>query len=328
MTSESINLLPEKLKHGFMRRIISALSTGYVLCYFSEYMFWSTLDRYMGVQGVQDFIFVWLIYSAMAYMVLWISSHFRANDFYSWFLVGAIYGWLGEGAVVYTMYLMFPLQISWTGLAWHSLISIVCGWFLFRKAVVAGNFKQAAKISIFLGLFFGFWAPTWWSEPPNRVIPIENYAIFVVLFTILVIFGYIIYEKCAPSKFEPSKIEKVFFVGIFCFFFLFGTIPAVGLYAITLPILLFVVLRTLKKKAQNRSNSITVTNSLSKNINTNLKGYLLLLLLPLVAIGVYGLFFVSGLIFQTSIVVYLITLPLGFIFLILAIYRAYRPKIS
>ncbi len=43
-------------------------------------------------------------------------------------LLGALYGWLVEGVIVTTVIDDMPFTLSWTGLAWHALFTVLVGW--------------------------------------------------------------------------------------------------------------------------------------------------------------------------------------------------------
>lgn len=72
------------------------------------------------------------------------------------FLVGAFFGWLVEGVFAMTLFgaegILFPFTISWTGLAWHAIISVVLGWYVLQQALTH-SFKRTAWVSGMLGIF-------------------------------------------------------------------------------------------------------------------------------------------------------------------------------
>lgn len=74
-----------------MRRLAETLLNGYLLTFFSEWMFWSgkppDADLWFGV------IPQWLLYSLAAFLMLTAADYFRARSVWAVFLVGALYGW-------------------------------------------------------------------------------------------------------------------------------------------------------------------------------------------------------------------------------------------
>lgn len=97
-----------------LRSLILSLSTGSILLFFSEHLFWA---RARPGDSLGNWVQTWLAYSLLAFVFLAAVRHFRIRSLESLFLGGALVGWLGEGVLVQTLYDHFPLQISWTGLA-------------------------------------------------------------------------------------------------------------------------------------------------------------------------------------------------------------------
>jgi hypothetical protein len=76
----------------------------------------------------------WLAYSTLAYLFLATVRLFRADDVWSVYLAGAVYGWLTEGGLIHTLYgteesAPFPISLIITGVSWHALISVLVGWY-------------------------------------------------------------------------------------------------------------------------------------------------------------------------------------------------------
>jgi hypothetical protein len=142
-----------------MRRLLQTLTTGYILMFFSENIFWA---RYRPAEdSLSNYALTCLAYSLLAYILLALVRIYRIRSVWAVFLAGAACGWLAEGVIVQTAYENFPLQISWTGLAWHALISVLWGWYTLRKALVLGSFHLVLLHSGLFGLFAGFWAISW-----------------------------------------------------------------------------------------------------------------------------------------------------------------------
>ena len=102
-----------------LRNLLLTLTTGYILLFYSELVFWA---RPRPQDSLTGWLGTWLAYSLAGYVFLAAVQYFHVRDLWSLFLCGALFGWLTEGVIVQTMYDAFPLQISWTGLAWHALL--------------------------------------------------------------------------------------------------------------------------------------------------------------------------------------------------------------
>lgn len=92
------------------------------------------------------------------------------------FLGGCIMGLMSEGVVVATIYQGFPLQLVWTPLAWHGVITggVVLG--LGRARLSIG---RMALIWAALGLAGAYWAQFWTEE--RQELP-QMWFLFVYIF--------------------------------------------------------------------------------------------------------------------------------------------------
>ncbi|MBR0671750.1 hypothetical protein [Neoroseomonas soli] len=151
------------------------LGTGYVLCFFSEAMFWSFWRPDEEPFGR---VAQWLLYSLFGYLTLVVVALFRLRGGWALLMAGAFYGWLGEGLVAMTVYgdpsMPFPVTIAWTALAWHAPLSVVVGWYWLGMALRAPRIWPTARLSLVLGLFWGVWGFGWMAEtPPLAAEPFE-----------------------------------------------------------------------------------------------------------------------------------------------------------
>ena len=132
------------------KNIVQVFATGYIFVYFSEHLFWARVrpdDSFGGWLGA------WIAYSFMAFVFLVLVSHFRVKNIWALVRAGAAFGWIAEGVVVQTTYEMLPLSISFTGLAWHALLTVWLGWYAIRKSLRALEPLSALKLSAALGFF-------------------------------------------------------------------------------------------------------------------------------------------------------------------------------
>ena len=141
------------------------LANGYVLFFVSERVFWSF---WRPSDTLNEFLVTWLAYCLLGWVFLDLLRRFKVASFPSLFLCGAVFGWLGEGVVVDTLYgdltNPFPLSISWTGLAWHALLSVGVGWYLIGKALTQNKPTRTAWLSLAVGVGWGLWAVWWEAE--------------------------------------------------------------------------------------------------------------------------------------------------------------------
>jgi hypothetical protein len=147
------------------RKLAVVLAAGYILFFYSERMFWSFLRP---GDKVAEILITWVVYSILAWVVLLLVRQCRIATFPAVFLAGAVFGWLAEGVVVDTMYgnddNPFPASISFTGLAWHALISAGVGWYWQAKVLTGGKLRSITLFSTVVGLGWGLWAGWWPAE--------------------------------------------------------------------------------------------------------------------------------------------------------------------
>ena len=226
-----------------IKSLLAVLATGYILTYFSELLFWA---RPRPGDNLGGWLGTWLVYTLTGFMMLALIGHFRARSIWALFLAGAVFGWLTEGLVVQTAYEDLPLSLSFTGLAWHALISVLVGWWLMRKTLRRGLLPTLV-LSAAIGLAYGLWAIHWWLAPDGGVSSISEFGLYSLIATLLVMVAYFIADHWLPEPFLPDRwIMLVAFV-LLGAYFIFVTVQAVPLAGLILPLLLTVIFLTLRR---------------------------------------------------------------------------------
>jgi hypothetical protein len=303
-----------------LKNLVLVLACGYILMYYSEHLFWA---RPRPEDTPLDWLWTWLAYSLAGYVFLAAVSAFRVRALSALFLCGALFGWLVEGVIVQTTYESLPLSISFTGLAWHALISVGVGWYAVRVAMRDNNPLLVGVLLTLIGLCYGFWAVCWWVEPPAVVTPLVGFAAFSFGTTVLVTFAYRLYDWAAQAPFAPPRWLTIVVAILFAGFFLFVAITSVPVALAVLPPLLALVFLTLWK-----NRKVERRPSLLETLSIPARGwsYPLLFLVPLSATVIYGLSLLLDLRLQTNWVVYLCTTPLGFLALIASSVAVWRRR--
>jgi hypothetical protein len=310
--------------HRWGQKLIVVLATGYILFFYSERVFWSFLrpgDKLI------DLVLGWLVYSLMAWVFVLLIRQCRIAAFPAVFLAGAVYGWLAEGVVVDTMYGSkdnpFPASISFTGLAWHALISVGVGWYLQAKLLVTGNRKKLGLFSAAVGLGWGLWAGWWPAELGRANTPLAAFAIHALVCSIPLISAWLILGTANSEWFRPAKYELAVLMAMIALFFLAVRVPATPRSALILPPLLLLCAYGLGRNQSNeqRPDLIEVTVG---HIRPRSCGPLLLM--PITAITVYLPVALWKITLPTNWVLYMITMPLGFVFLFGSLWILHRRK--
>lgn len=301
-----------------IRLLTQVLATGFIFFYFSELLFWA---RPRPGDSPGGWLATWMAYSALAFIFLVIVNYFRVRSIWAVFLAGAAFGWLGEGLVVQTAYEQLPLSISFTGLAWHALITVWVGWYAVRKSLHSPDSIAVLKVCALVGLGFGLWAISWWGEPDGGVSTIQEFAAFSFIATTFAIFAYRFSDWGSAEKFDPVCWSVMIIGGLALLYFLFISIPAQPLAALVLPVLLGLVYLGLRWNRQSEPEG-----SLLDPFESYVPPwkYACLLAIPVCAVAIYSLAVVLDLRWRTNWVLYLVTTPSGFILFGVSLIKIWR----
>jgi hypothetical protein len=146
-----------------LRFLLACLALGAIGHFGSEALFWTAPRPDMSLPGL---LLTVLIYALAASVGLAAVLASGCGGFAGLFLGGALMGFAVEGAVVSTMYDAVPLQLVWTPLAWHALLTAGLVLGLTRRLAAQGLGRQLAGLAL-LGVGFGVWGGYWAVERPD-----------------------------------------------------------------------------------------------------------------------------------------------------------------
>jgi len=296
-----------------LKRLSAVLSLGYVFLYFSELLFWA---KYKSDYTIAGLILTWVIYSFAAYIVIIIIERGKLKTYYGLFLAGSMFGWLVEGLVVYTMYDAFPFQIVWTGLAWHALISVLLGIYLFD--ILSHRYvKKTVFTSLAIGIVYGFWS-VWWTIEDGLATPAVSYFLFILGSTILLIVAYITLNYTYHKNFKPSRIEYGFISVFVLFYFILAIITlqfTILLWICMMAIPFTAIYINLKKNPEenNKNNVLYFQEKMSWNV-------LYILLIPFSASVTYEL--LRNYSIESNIYIALVSVLTSIIFMIVSVIKS------
>ncbi|THD84526.1 hypothetical protein E7811_01925 [Aliigemmobacter aestuarii] len=140
-----------------IRYVAASLSLGLIAVWGSENLFWTVPQA--PVRPL-ELLVTWAAYSlvlaAALSAVLWAGlGGWRAA-----FMGGAILGFGVEGVIVGTMYESFPLQLIWTPLAWHALLTGLVV-FAFARRLAQGPVAVQIAGLVVLGVLGATWGLYW-----------------------------------------------------------------------------------------------------------------------------------------------------------------------
>jgi len=305
------------------KKIAIVLATGFILFFYSERVFWSFPrpgDKFT------DLFFGWLVYSLLAWVFLLLVRQCRIASFPALYLAGAVFGWLAEGVVVDTLYgnatNPFPASISFTGLAWHALISVSIGWYWQGRVLRAANPSRIAAFCATVGLGWGLWAAWWPAELGHANTSLAAFASHTVACSILLVLSWAVLSLGRPEWFRPAKWEMPVLFGVVALFYLGIRLPATPRSVLILPPLLFACAYGLNRNRLPERQP-DLMDALVGQIRPRF--CLWLLLMPATAIAVYAPAAVWGWNLPTNWVFYVITTPLGFFLLLRSLWILDRP---
>ena len=276
-----------------MRQLGLALTTGYVLVFFSERLFWST---FRPGDSLVDYLVTWLAYSVLAYLLLATVSVFRVRHVYAVFVAGAVYGWLVEGGIAATLYgteasAPFPLCLLCTAVSWHAPISVLVGWYLARRVLDRNDGWRTLALATGIGLFWGWWAPFLWAETPPVVTPIASFLASACAMTALLVLSYWASERLGRRGFRPTWLGLTVCVAVVGLFYVQHMIALGVGRVVILPLLLVagcaVLMRYLTACAPPEPTTPAPSACTARN-------YLALMATPVVATGAYSVAMLVG----------------------------------
>ena len=173
-----------------------------------------------------------------------------------------------------------------------------------------------------IGVFYGLWAISWWGEPDQTITSPLDFALFAGITTLLVIVAYWIFDRNIAA-FKVGRTSKLVVIGLLLAYFVFVTIPAAPIALVVLPLLLLMVYVVLRRIPQGDGSPSLLVREAAP---APLRNYLALLAMPIVAIAIYTVAYVQGLEWHTNWLVYLVTMPLGFLMLGISLVKLWRSK--
>lgn len=312
------------LRHA-ARNLLLALANGFILVLFSERLFWSV---WRPGDSVPDLIVTWLAYSTLAYLFLATVRLLRADDVWSVYLAGAVYGWLTEGGLIHTLYgteesAPFPISLIITGVSWHALISVLVGWYATGKALGSPRPARTAVLASGVGIFWGCWATFLWRETPPVVTPAPEFFAYATLMNLMLVGAWWVNLRVGWNRFRPGWVGGSLCLLILGAFYAQHVLRLGWRPVVILPAVLGAALVPLWMHRRRRPEPPAILEG--QRVARNLAW---LGLMPLTATAVYVAAGALRLdqVPVATIVYYWTTGPLGFLLLVVAMFRCARGR--
>ena len=121
---------------------------------------------------------------------------------------------MGERVVVDTLYgdptNPFPLSISFTGLAWHDLLSVGVDCHEIGKALTEGKPTKTIFVSLTLGIAWGLWA-VWWQINLGKEVDTSalGFASHALPCSIRFLLSWLVLSLARPDCFQSSILVTI-----------------------------------------------------------------------------------------------------------------------
>ena len=309
-----------------LRKAAVVLANGYILFFFSERVFWSF---WRPSDSLREFVITWIAYCLLGWIFLNLVRRYRVASFAPLFLCGAVFGWVGEGVVVDTLYgnksNPFPLSVSWTGLSWHALLSVGVGWYVTGRALTEEKPTRIILVSLAVGIGWGLWAVWWPAELPAGVDASPwGFARHALACSLPFLLSWLVLGTARPDWFRCSRLAAGVLWALVVVIFVAARVPARPYAALILPPLLVLCWVALRHNARTEQRPDLLDGMLGHIRPRNVPA---LILMPLAAIAVYALSRTLNRHLPTNVVLYVITMPLGFVFLFRSLWVIFRKRV-
>lgn len=265
----------------------------------------------------------------LGYATLGLIRRYHVVEWKRLFLVGALYGWIGEGALVTTMYgttMGMWATVSFTGLAWHAMLTGLFGWLFLNRAMRGDVPMRRFVLGAFsAGLCWGLWALNWGFEGHGWDVSSRAFFVHAWVYALPLPLAYFVMSRLEGVSFYLSRIEWgalwVFFGGIYLFW---NFTTMIFPYSLILPALLFLTITALKSSCGE--NSVSHPEALWGSGPYSFFRSLVVLLMPMTASAIYFLGYNTLGQSHTNWIVFLVTMPVGYGLYLYALFAAFRMR--
>lgn len=207
------------------------------------------------------------------------------------FLIAALFGFLIEGVPVSVLYAQLPFSLVWTSLAWHALLTIGVGFYLYRREMIGESLCRAGALNVAIGGGLGLWNGYMWTAVESTggevTFAFAETGPFAAQFLLgwgLFVVGHLTFERVVQPGRDVSDIEFGTVAGLVTVAWLLGQFLLMFPLSLVLPVLVGLVTLVLDWAA-DQENDRWAHRKLCVPIPP--RRYALSGLIPLVAVGVF-----------------------------------------
>lgn len=261
--------------------ILRTLGLGAILTALSEVWFYPVRDVNLAVLSVY--------YGVIAYTAWLVCARFGLRTWAGAWWGACLFGFMIEGIPVPVLYEALPFTILWTSMAWHALISVTLGLWLFRRVMTRATPVQAVGFCAVSGVYLGIFAVELWSVPVDDAPwvwqPVQVFAMQMLWGWALFMAGHIAIDFSARQTVRPARWELPAFGGLSVLAYAAG--PMFLLFPVSLVLPVLVVLAVWMIRCDGSAGAAPVLVQLV-NWRPALTRYIASIAIPLGAIATYA----------------------------------------
>lgn len=203
---------------AFTQRLQQVIGSALILTFFSEFFFLNEEPVRALLDGLAENPFIAILgvlelsayYGLFAYAFLICLGHFRVAGWAGLILAAGIYGLATEALVVPLVYEAIPVSLIWTSLSWHTLIDVVFGWYLLRRAMRARSWLPGAALMVLAGLLWGPWATWFWGDNGYTApLTMAEFAAVAATTSAALLAGMVLADRARLSEFRATRAEII-----------------------------------------------------------------------------------------------------------------------
>jgi len=235
---------------------------------------------------------------------------------------------LAEGVLAGTLYTGLPLSLSWTGLAWHALLSVSLGWSGLSRALRSSAEATLGAATLW-GVFWALWATVWWQPAEGgQVTTLPAFAAHAWTQGGLLALALLCFSRTAPHSFWTRPWRSRVLLIVLLTWFALVTVPQHPLALLLAPVLLGGTLYSLRRNAQTpQLQGESVLSGLTAR-GVPLTRYALLLALPAAASLSYAALLWLNWTLPVQGSLYALLTPLGLAVYGVSLWRVWYPRSS
>jgi hypothetical protein len=302
--------------------LLGILAFGAIFAAFSELWFYRLTDPAAALELIA-------VYGLLGQFFALTLRRFQVRGFTGFFVTAGLFGFMIEGIPVPVLYQALPFSIAWTSLAWHALLSIGVGYFLYRRVMAAPSLPTAIALNAAIGMFLGIWNAYSWnatSEPGSQQAlfiwqPFADFANQFLIGYVMFVAGHLLLDRFPPSPKPASARAYAAFAGLIALAFVLGPFLAYFPLSMILPLLALLSVASLTTE---RATAQTPWLSRLFSLSIAPRRYATSLALPASALASYALVAAGRLEWQTNAVVGGATVAISSLLWIFALLRDNR----